>query len=167
MSSDQFEQEQEKSRSQKKREAEAVQDLGERLVALSEKQLLSLQLDDLLLEAVRLAKTISSFSGKKRQLQYIGKLMRNVDIAPIEKFFFDLDNHHQQETAKFKALENWRDRLLEQGVSVIAELEREYPLLDHQKLRQLVRNASNEKNEKLALKSRRAIFQYLKELSAL
>lgn len=167
MSTDQSDQELEKSRSQKKREAEAAQDLGKRLLSLNEKQIASLHLDDSLLDAVRLAKNISSYSGKKRQLQYIGKLMRNVDIAPIEKFFSDLDSHHHQETAKFKALENWRDRLLEQGVPVIAELEREYPMLDQQKLRQLVRNASNKKNEKLALKSKRAIFQYLKELSAL
>jgi len=167
MSDDQFDHELEKSRSQQKREAEAVQDLGERLLTLNDKQLKKLQLDENLLEAVLLAKEIKAYGGKKRQLQYIGKLMRSLDVSTIDQYFEQVDNQHNLQNAKFRALENWRDKLVEQGVSVVSELEQEFPGLDSQKLRQLVRNATNKKNEKLALKSKRAIFQYLKELSVI
>jgi len=167
MTDDQLDQEFEKSRTQKKHEADAAQELGERLLTLTDKQLKKLQLDESLLEAVFLAKEIKAYGGKKRQLQYIGKLMRHLDILPIEQFFAEQDDQHKLANAKFKVLENWRDKLIEQGVSVVPELEQEFPGLDAQKLRQLVRNATNKKNEKLALKSKRAIFQYLKELSSI
>jgi len=165
MSDDQFDQEFEISRTQKKREAEAAQKLGERLILLNEKQLKELNLDESLLDAVHLAREIKAHGGKKRQLQYIGKLMRHTDIEPIEEYFEQLDSRHNIETAKFKSLENLRDKLVEQGVSMIDEVGKEFPNVDHQKLRQLVRNAANKKNEKLALKSKRAFFQYLKELA--
>jgi len=153
-----------KSRTQLKREAENAQALGERLLDLNDKQLKSLKLDEGLMDAIMLAKSIKAHGGRKRQLQYIGKLMRVTDLEPITQYFDQLDNKHNLDVSKFKALENWRDKLVAGGNAVVHELKEKHPELDEQKLRQLVRNAANNKNEKLATKSKRAIFQYLKEI---
>jgi ribosome-associated protein len=72
------------SKSQRKREATALQELGERLVNLTATQLNRIPLSEELLAAVRLAQSISQRGGHKRQLQYIGKLMRRLDDAEIE-----------------------------------------------------------------------------------
>ena len=153
------------SKSQKKREATALQQLGERLLTLSDKQLSNIDLPENLYQAVILAKGIKSRSGLKRQLQYIGKLMRNIDSDPIEIFFEELDNQSRKQNKQFHQLESWRDRLVLEGDAVLSEVKDAYPLLDMQRMRQLIRNAKNIKNEKLSLKAKREIFQYLKELS--
>lgn len=152
------------SRTQKKTEAEAAQRLGERLLDISDKQLKSLKLEERLFDAVQTAKDIKAYGGRKRQLQYIGKLMRNVDITAIVDFFDQLDNNNIQLNAKFRNMENWRDRLVADGNDAIQAFLGEYPSGDAQQLRQLVRNANNKKNEKLALKSKRAIFQFVKDV---
>ncbi len=154
------------SRTQKKMAAEAAQDLGERLLEISDKQLKTLDLAENLFDAVVTAKNIKAYGGRKRQLQYIGKLMRNYDITSITEFFHQLDNKNVQLNVKFKNMENWRDRLISGGNDVIQVFLTEYPAADAQQLRQLVRNASNKKNEKLALKSKRAIFQLIKEATS-
>jgi len=154
------------SRSQKKRDAEAAQALGERLLELSNKQLQSLNLPESLVDAVQEAKSIKAHGGHKRQLQFIGKLMREMDADPLVSYFEQLDNKNYQQNAKFKQMENWRDQLVNGGNQVVEEFQAEFPSVDSQKLRQLIRNANNVKNEKLATKSKRAIFQYVKEIIA-
>jgi len=152
------------SRTQKKHAAEAAQDLGERLLDISNKQLQSLNLPENLYDAVQEAKNIKAFGGRKRQLQYIGKLMRNIELDHIVAFFDQLDNKNYALNAKFKNMEDWRDRLVSEGNDAVQAFQAEHPDADTQQLRQLVRNANNKKNEKLALKSKRAIFQYVKEI---
>ena len=153
-----------KSKSQKKREADALQRLGERLLDLSLSQLKQLSLPDELFDAVSLAKNIKARGGLKRQLQLIGKIMREVDPQPIEDYFQQLDHGRQAEAQRFKNLENMRDRLLEQGLDGLDDLIKQFPDLDIQHARQLVRNATQSKNEKLKLKAKREIFQFLKTL---
>ena len=152
------------SRTQKKHEAEAVQALGERLIELSTKQLKALNLPENLFDAVQSAKTITAHGGRKRQLQYIGKLMRHIEIDSIVSYFEALDSTHYANNFKFKNMEDWRDRLIEEGNDAVQAFLEKYPATDIQQLRQLVRNATNKKNEKLALKSKRAIFQFIKEI---
>jgi len=151
------------SRTQKKHDAEAAQDLGERLLDIPNKQLQTLKLPENLFDAVQEAKNIKAFGGRKRQLQYIGKLMRNIELDHIVEFFDQIDNKNYALNAKFKNMEDWRDRLVFEGNDAIQSFQTEYPNADTQQLRQLVRNANNKKNEKLALKSKRAIFQYVKD----
>lgn len=154
------------SKSQKKREASALQQLGERLLTLSDKQLKEIDLPDNLVEAIELAKSIKARGGLKRQLQYIGKLMRNIDVEPIETYFAKLDNRHHDANKVFHQLERWRERILTEGDSVLTELKAEFPDVDLQHLRQLIRNANNTKNEKTSVRAKREIFQYLKELQS-
>lgn len=152
------------SRTQKKHQAEAIQDIGERLLGVSTKQLKTLDLPENLFDAVQLAKKIRAHGGRKRQLQFIGKLMRHTDTGKIESYFEILDSKHYANDAKFKHMEVWRDRLVEEGNDAVQAFQLAYSEVDVQQLRQLVRNAKNTKNEKLALKSKRAIFQCIKEV---
>jgi len=152
------------SKSERKRQANEVQALGTRLTSLSAKQLSALDLPENVFEAVELAKQIKAHGGKKRQLQLIGKLMREIDVEPIKHFFFMLDNNQNEKNSLFKQTEIYRDRLLQEGDNAIIELKNEYPALDVQKLRQLVRNGKSTKNEKLAKKAKREIFKYINEI---
>ncbi len=152
------------SKSQKKREASAIQALGERLLDLSDKQLREIDIPEALSQAVALAKTIKARSGRKRQLQYIGKLMRNLDTEPIEAYFNRLDANVTTVNAGFHRLERWRDRLVAEGNAALNDAMQEFPSLDLQHLRQLIRNARNGKNPKLSTKAKRELFQYLKQL---
>jgi len=164
--SDEFDDDEEVSKSQKKREATALQDLGERLITLSDKQLKEIDMPESLNDAVLLARNIKARSGRKRQLQYIGKIMRNIDVEPIETFFAKLDNKHHDANKIFHQLERWRDRILAEGNDVLTEVKEQFPEVDMQRMRQLVRNANNSKNEKTSTRAKREIFQYLKELNS-
>jgi ribosome-associated protein len=88
------------SKSEVKRQMHALQALGERLVALPDTQLAKIPIaDDALAEAIQLARRIKARSGLKRQLQYIGKLMRSVDADPIAEALDLLDGQHQANAA--------------------------------------------------------------------
>ncbi len=153
------------SKSQLKRESHALQALGEELVALPSAKLAKIPMPEELAEAVSLARKIKARGGRKRQLQYIGKIMRNIDADPIEQALNDLKNAAGKEAAKFHRLEQWRDRLIEEGDAVIGELLETYPGADRQHLRQLIRNAQREAANNKPPKSAREIFRYLRELA--
>ena len=112
------------SKSQLKREMHALQDLGEELLAMQPAKLRALPLPPQLLEAIELAKRINSREGLRRQRQYIGKLMRVIDPAPI-RAALDVDgSRHRAEVAVMHAAERWRDRLLNDPALVSEFLER-------------------------------------------
>ncbi len=100
------------SKSQLKRDMKALQDLGERLVALPASRLDSLELPDNLREAIALARRITAHEGRRRQLQYVGKLMRHIDASPIAAALGHDDERHRAETAVMHAAERWRDTLI-------------------------------------------------------
>ena len=106
------------SKSQRKRDSQALQDLGEALVALSPDRLARLELPDVLRSAVLEAQRIHKFGGLRRQKQYIGKLMRDLDAAPIQAQLDALEGHSRAQTAYLHRLERWRDRLLEDVFAV-------------------------------------------------
>ncbi|CAB1370723.1 ribosome biogenesis factor YjgA [Denitratisoma oestradiolicum] len=153
------------SKSQMKREMTALQDMGEQLVALSADQLKKIELPDNLRSAVREAQRISSHGARRRQMQYIGKLMRGIEPAPIQAALDEINGVSTAANARLHWLESQRQRLLE-NEAVIGEIARNHPATDIQHLRQLRRNALKEQEQGKPPRAFREIFQVLKELQS-
>lgn len=152
------------SKSEIKRDAEALKKVGIELVNLSHNELAKIPLDDDLLYAIELAQKIKK-EGYRRQIQYIGKLLRNRDMAPISQALDKLKNRHDQQIATIHKLEQLRDELIATGdAQVIIEL---YPTADRQQLRTLARLAKKEQASNKPAKTAKQIFHYLRELSEL
>jgi ribosome-associated protein len=152
------------SKSEIKRDAEALKDLGNELVELGKNALERIQLDEDLLAAIELAQKIKK-EGRRRQIQLIGKMLRSRDVEPIQTALDKLKNRHNQQVSLFHKLEMLRDRLVEEGDDAIPTILALYPDADRQQLRSLVRNAQKEKATQKPPKSYRQIFQYLRELA--
>ena len=152
------------SKSQRKRDATAAQQLGKDILSLSQEAQNSIELPDNLRSALDDARRIKKNSALKRQLQYIGKLMRHIDVEPIQQQYLKLTNHYDQDIKALHQLEKWRDRLLAEGDKALEELLDEAPTADRQHLRQLVRQSAKETKLKKPPKSAREIFKYLKTL---
>ena len=152
------------SKSSRKREMQALQDLGEQLVALSAERLKKVPLPDALYDAVRAAQGFK-MEARRRQMQYIGKLMRKVDPAPIQAMLDVFAGNSAVEIAKMHRLERLREQLLEdeQTIGTIAET---WPEADLQYLRTLRRNALKEREAAKPPKSFREIFRVLRELQS-
>lgn len=118
------------SKSARKRAAHAAQELGEELIRMRDNDLDALNLPEPLVEAVRDARRITSRGGGARQRQYIGKLMRDVDLEPIRAFLASRSKIDARETERFKRVEAWRERLISEGAPALEELERWRPGLD-------------------------------------
>jgi len=153
------------SKSQRKRDSHDLQDLGEELVALSDARLAELELPERLRAAILEARRISKFGALRRQMQYVGKLMRaeEVDVSTIRARLDAWKGLSREATAHMHLLERWRDRLVADDES-IGELAERYPGGDLQRLRTLVRNARKEHAAGLAPASYRQLFQALKEI---
>lgn len=154
-----------RSKTRAKEEVEALQELGKRLVGVGNDRLKKLDIPESLRDAVLEAKKISSHGALRRQMQFIGKLMRDVDTDPIQEMLDELDGISNKANARFHALEKLRDRLIEDE-SVITSLKNDYPELDVSALRTLRRNALKEQAEQKPPKAYRAIFQLLKSLES-
>ena len=152
-----------RSKTKAKEEVEALQDLGKRLVGVGNDRLKKLDIPESLRDAVLEAKRITSHGALRRQMQYIGKLMRDVDTDPIQEMLDELDGISNKANARFHALEKLRDRVIEDE-AVITTLKNDHPDLDVSALRTLRRNAIKEQMEQKPPKAYRAIFQLLKNL---
>jgi ribosome-associated protein len=152
------------SKSELKRQMHALQALGERIVKLTEGQLKTIPLDGTLEEAIMTARRIKSHEGLRRQMQYIGKLLRDTDTDAIERAFAALEAGRKAQTQRFHELEQWRDRLVEAGPKAIEEVVERYPTADRQHLRQLVMQAGKEQKQNKPPASARKLFRYLREL---
>jgi ribosome-associated protein len=130
------------SKSARKREADAAQALGTRLTALKESELEALQLPEQLHEAIMLAKRITSRGGLARQRQYIGKLMRDIDTAPIEAALGQKSRDSALDAERHKRVETWRGRLLAEGPAALDELQSWCPQADRKALQALISKAS-------------------------
>ena len=150
------------SKSQRKREMHELQDLGAELVELSEQQLASIDLPERLRDAVLDAREITKFEARRRQLQYIGKLMRAVDPEPIRKKLATWQAASRTHTARLHLIERWRERLLDDEAA-LGELVAERPQADAVRLRLLVRNVQREREAGQPPKSFRALFRVLDE----
>jgi ribosome-associated protein len=152
------------SKSQRKRDATAAQQLGKDLLTLSVDAQKTIDLPENLSKALDDARRIKSNSALNRQLQYIGKLMRHIDVEPIQEQYLKLTNHYAQDVKVFHKLEQWRDRLLTEGDKALEDLVSEMPDVDRQHLRQLIRQSAKETKLNKPPKSAREIFKYLKTL---
>ncbi len=156
------------SKTRRKADMHALQDLGATLVELDTRRFDALAaevaLPDRLAEAVREARTITAWGGRKRQMQYIGKLMRDVDPLPIRRRLDAWAQGHALEAAQARALERWRDRLLSEADALDA-LAAEYPRLDRPRLRALVARARDERERGGPPHAFRELYRALKDLA--
>lgn len=152
------------SKSQRKRESTALQGLGKELFELSRDQLKKMDLPESLLSALLEAKRLTSREGLRRQMQYIGKVMRSIETEPIDRQLAVIRGESSVAKAAFHALESWRTRLIEDDTALQAWLAL-HPDSDVQSIRQLIRNARKEAAESKPPKSSRALFKLLRELS--
>jgi ribosome-associated protein len=158
------------SKSQLKRDAEAAQALGKALVELPAARFAAitskLELPENLREAIEACRAIQARGGRKRQLQYIGKLMRGIDVAPIRRTLEGLMRKDHAEAASLHWIERWRERLLAEGDVALAELLKEYPTAERQALRQLAIKARKERDQGRTPIAARTLFRMLRELLA-
>jgi ribosome-associated protein len=153
------------SKSQLKRDSQALQDMGAQLVDMPEGKLQKFDLPENLRDAIYEARRLKSREAKRRHLQYIGKLMRTVDIDLIIHTLEKMDHQSQTYRQHFAQLEGWRDRLINQGSPAIEDFIQHYPQADRQQLRNLQRQANREKESNKPPAAARKLFTYLREIS--
>ncbi|CAA0110366.1 Uncharacterised protein [Halioglobus japonicus] len=153
------------SKSALKREMHRLQAMGESLVDLNDSQLERIPVDDdRLLSAIRECRQIRSNSARKRHLQFIGKLMRNIDPAPIEQALQALYTTRQQNAAAFHQLEQLRTDILAEGITGVELAVARFPNADRQHLRQLLLQHGRETKRHKPPAASRKLFAYLREL---
>ncbi|MCP5268308.1 MAG: DUF615 domain-containing protein [Zoogloeaceae bacterium] len=153
------------SKTKKKHQMQALQELGEELADLSSDWLKKIDIPESLRDALIAAQRISSHGAKRRQLQYIGKLMRDIDPEPIRASLATIRGESAAEVARMHRLERLRTRLMEDE-QTLSDIANAFPGADLQHLRSLRRSALKEHEGQKPPKSYRAIFQMLKELEA-
>lgn len=152
------------SKTKLKAEADAQQALGVRLTELPKDKLLKLNLPEDLFAAILESKKITANGAIRRHRQYLGKLMREIDTAPISEQLARWDGKHAAENAYFHGLERWRDRLVKDS-NALSEFIEKYPATDSQQLRTLIRNAQKELAAGKPPKSSREIFKLLRDIT--
>jgi len=153
-----------KSKSQRKRDMTALQDLGAELEALAKDRLARVPMPEALLDAVLAARKITSHEGKRRQMQFVGKVMRSLDddeVAVIRAALEGFKGTSKAETAKLHLIERWRDLLLADDANLTKFLG-EHPDVDVQTVRNMIRNARKEKELGKPPKYYRELFQAIK-----
>ena len=153
------------SKTQRKKAVHLLQALGEELVELNDDQLAAIELPEALRDAVMAARRITKFEAKRRQLQYIGKIMRRVEVEPIRAALDALLAGSRRQIAAHKRIEAWRERLLA-GPGALDELLAEYPGADAQRLRTLVHGARRERDADSPPRSYRELYQTIRALIA-
>lgn len=153
------------SKSELKRRMLALQSLGESLVALNDKELARIPVsDDRLAQAIQEARRIRSNSARRRHLQYIGKLMRDIDPEPIRHALDGLHQQRQQANRDFHQLEQLRDEVLRSGAEGVDKVLARWPAADRQQLRQIVLQHQREMKLGKPPAAARRLFRYLKDL---
>ena len=150
------------SKTRRKKDMHALQSLGESLVELSAAQLAQVEMPEDLRDAVLEARRISGREGKRRQMQYIGRLMRDVDPAPIRAKLDEWRGQSREATAQLHAIERWRDRLVDDDAA-LTEFAREHPGADLQALRAAIREARRERGAERPPKHFRELFRLVRE----
>ncbi|MBS7326926.1 MAG: DUF615 domain-containing protein [Thiopseudomonas sp.] len=154
-----------KSKSQIKREFLALQDLGARLASLKPDILARMPLNDALLRALEESAKHTKHIARKRHNQYLGKLLRGHDVDAIVQVLDTFDSTSREYNTRFHRLERWRDRLLDEGDDALQELMQEYPDIDSQHVRGLVRHAQHERAREKPPTAARKLFKYLREVA--
>ena len=155
------------SKSKRKRQMLALRAMGERLVSLSRSDLDRINIpDERLRVAVETARDITAHGGLKRQLKFIGKLMRSTDIAPIETGLAMLDQQNAVTAASFHRVERARDRLRNEGDAALGDILAIWPAAEASLLRQWIRQHPTEIQRGNEKPHARKLFRYLSELEA-
>lgn len=152
------------SKSQRKREMHALQDMGAELVELTASQLDELPLPESLRDAVAQCQKIRANEARRRQLQFIGRLLRDVDAEPIQHALELLRQNAKLAAQQHHQLERWRDRLIAEGDEALNELLQQFPDADRQQLRQLIRTAQKEAEQGKPPAAARELFRNLRGL---
>lgn len=153
------------SKTRRKQQMHALQDLGEELVGLSKERLSQLVLPERLLIEVREAQRITTHEGRRRQMQFLGKLMRDAEPGMVEAIRERLDawkGLSRAETARMHAMERWRDRLVADDAA-LTEFIQLHAGVDAQALRNLIRNARKEHAAGKPPRAYREIFRIVRE----
>jgi ribosome-associated protein len=154
------------SKTKLKAEADAQQAIGKKLVDLPKEKLLKLNLPEALFDAVLEAKRITANGATRRQMQYLGRLMRDINSAPIVEQLQKWEGKHNEENVRFHVLERWRARLItDKDVNALPEFLASFPHADIQQLRTLIRNAQREEAEQKPPKSSRELFKLIRQIS--
>lgn len=152
------------SKSEMKREMERLQQLGKRLTELNTSQWQTLTISDVLHAALVESKRLKNHEAKRRHMQYIGKLMRDENWELIQQQVDLLDPSSEAYGRRIGQMEKWRERLIKDAKAMNAFID-EYPDVDRQHLRNLIRNASKEMSSEPAKPGSgyKKLFQFIKE----
>jgi ribosome-associated protein len=146
------------SKTRRKKDMLALQDLGTALVGLDPAKLSMLSLPEPLAEATAEARSITRHEARRRQLQYVGRLMRDIDPAPIRAALQRMASTPHAQRVAFAAAERWRDRLIEDD-EALTEFLAEHPAVDPGELAGLVREAREERTNGRPPHKFRALFR--------
>lgn len=154
-----------KSKSQRKRDMQALGQFAKQLVALKPALLNKMALPADLDTAIQEAQNLHHSRGAlKRQMQYLTNLLVEQDVDALQSQLTQLKQPQIQETQHFKKVQTWRDRLINEGNAVIQEIIAEYPNINQQELTSLVQQAQYETTQGLAPHAKRRLFRYLHQL---
>ena len=134
----------EESKSQRKREMLALQELGKILTTFTDTQLNKIPISEDLKAILRVMRTLKTHESKRRHMQYIGKKMRAVDAEAVKKAIENIQMGNAVKVNQFHEVEVWRDRLITEGDDALQVFFQAHPDADRQHLRQLIRKAQHD-----------------------
>lgn len=152
------------SKTQKKKLMLSLQDLGAELVTLNDAQLASIDLPEGLRDAIIDARSMRKFEARRRQLQYIGKLMRDIDPEPIRARLDGWKASSREHTARLHCIERWRERLIGDDTA-LGEFIAAHPKADAERLRMLILGCRAESADNRPPRSFRALFQLIRDMT--
>ena len=151
------------SKSQRKRDADELLDLAKQLLSMPESRLKRMPLDEDLREAVIFGRELRPHGARKRQLMTIGKMLRQRESEALSDAISGQNLQDRKLNAQHHLVEAWRDRLIDADSSSLTTLLEQYPDINAQSLRQLIRNARKEVKLNKPPTAARKIFQILRD----
>ena len=150
------------SKTELKKDSKKIQAFGKKISELSSEEISSFKFPDTILKAIKDCKSIKSNVAKKRQVQYLGKLLREIDLSKVYLKMDQINSNSQLEVRNNHKAEIWRERLI-QDKDAVTELIRLCPDVERQKIRQLIQNTLKETKASNPPKYYRQLFKYIKE----
>ena len=150
------------SKTELKKDSKKIQTFGKKISELSSEEISSFNFPDIILKAIKDCKSIKSNVAKKRQVQYLGKLLREIDLSEAYLRMDQINSNSQLEVRNNHRVEIWRERLI-QDKNALTELIGLCPDIDRQKIRQLIQNTLKERKASNPPKYYRQLFKYIKE----
>jgi len=153
------------NKSQQKRDIAARMALLEKMTELADKELLRLGVEQAAIDEIAKVRAIKPSGARQRQLKYCVKQLRDHDLSQVDLYLNDRRSQQVAYNQAFHRLELWRDRLIDEGDAAVGALLEEWPTLDRQRLRQLVRDARREREQGKPAGAGRKLFRYLRSLA--